>query len=66
MSLNVTQKLIKSHLIHGDMTPGEEIGIRIEQTLTHDATGTLVMLELDAMGLNRVKTEVSVQYSTCR
>ncbi len=62
MSLNVAQKLIKSHLMHGDMTPGEEIGIRIDQTLTQDATGTLVMLELEAMGLDRVKTEVSVQY----
>ncbi len=62
MSLNVAQKLIQSHLVHGDMNPGEEIGIRIDQTLTQDATGTLVMLELEAMGLDRVKTEVSVQY----
>ncbi len=62
MSMNVAQKLIQSHLVHGDMTLGEEIGIRIDQTLTQDATGTLVMLELEAMGLDRVKTEVSVQY----
>ena len=62
MSMNVTQKLIQSHLLDGDMTSGEEIGIRIDQTLTQDATGTLVMLELEAMGLDRVKTEVSVQY----
>ncbi|MFT5577013.1 MAG: aconitate hydratase [Bermanella sp.] len=62
MKMNVTQKLIKSHLKQGDMKPGEEIGIRIDQTLTQDATGTLVMLELEAMGLDRVKTEVSVQY----
>ncbi len=62
MSMNVTQKLIKSHLLHGDMKLGEEIGIRIDQTLTQDATGTLVMLELEAMGLDRVKTELSVQY----
>ena len=62
MNMNVTQKLIKSHLMHGDMTPGEEIGMHIDQTLTQDATGTLVMLELEAMGLDRVKTEVSVQY----
>ncbi len=62
MNLNVAQKLIQSHLVHGDMKPGEEIGIRIDQTLTQDATGTLVMLELEAMGLDRVKTEVSVQY----
>jgi len=62
MGLNVTQKLIQSHLMHGDMKSGEEIGIRIDQTLIQDATGTLVMLELEAMGLDRVKTEVSVQY----
>ncbi len=62
MKSNVTQKLIRSHLVHGDMKPGEEIGIRIDQTLTQDATGTLVMLELEAMNLERVKTEVSVQY----
>ncbi len=62
MSLNVAQKLIQSHLVHGDMKPGEEIGLRIDQTLTQDATGTLVMLELEAMGLDRMRTEVSVQY----
>lgn len=61
-SLNVTQKLISSHLIAGEMVPGTEIGLRIDQTLTQDATGTMVMLELEAMGLDRVKTEVSVQY----
>ncbi len=60
--MNVSQKLIQSHLLSGEMTPGAEISIRIDQTLTQDATGTLVMLELEAMGLNRVKTEVSVQY----
>jgi len=62
MGLNVSQKLIERHLVEGEMTPGEEIGIHIDQTLTQDATGTLVMLELDSMGLDRVKTEVSVQY----
>jgi aconitate hydratase len=62
MSSNVAQKLIRAHLLHGDMKPGEEIGIRIDQTLTQDATGTLVMLELESMGLDRVKTELSVQY----
>jgi aconitate hydratase len=62
MSSNVAQKLIEAHLIQGDMKPGEEIGIRIDQTLTQDATGTLVMLELESMDLDRVKTEVSVQY----
>ena len=62
MSSNVAQKLIRAHLLHGDMKPGEEIGIRIDQTLTQDATGTLVMLELESMDLDRVKTEISVQY----
>ncbi|MEX0844583.1 MAG: aconitate hydratase [Balneolaceae bacterium] len=60
--LNVTQKLIKNHLIEGEMTPGKEIGIKIDQTLTQDATGTLVMLELEAMELNKAKTELSCQY----
>lgn len=62
MGLNVTQKLIKNHLVSGDMTPGSEIGLKIDQTLTQDATGTMVMLELEAMGLKRAKTDVSVQY----
>lgn len=60
--LNVTQKLIESHLVEGELSPGEEIGIRIDQTLTQDATGTLVMLELEAMELDKAKTEVSCQY----
>jgi aconitate hydratase len=62
MSVNVTRKLIDSHLVSGEMTPGEEIAIRIDQTLTQDATGTLVMQELEALGLDRASTEVSVQY----
>jgi len=62
MALNVSQKLIQTHLLEGAMTPGEMIGIRIDQSLTQDATGTLVMLELEAMGLTRARTEVSVQY----
>lgn len=61
-ALNVTQKLVSSHLLHGEMMPGNEIGIKIDQTLTQDATGTMVMLELEALGLDKVKTEVSVQY----
>ncbi len=60
--LNVTQKLIKEHLLKGEMTPGKEIGIKIDQALLQDATGTLVQLELEAMGLDRAKTEVAVQY----
>ncbi|WP_200822110.1 aconitate hydratase [Caballeronia arvi] len=62
MKENVAQKLIGSHLVQGKMSPGEEIGIAIDQTLTQDATGTLVMLELEAMGLQRAKTSLSVQY----
>ena len=62
MSSNVTRKLIDSHLVSGEMTPGEEIAIHIDQTLTQDATGTLVMQELEALGLDRARTEVSVQY----
>lgn len=59
---NVTQKLIESHLISGDMKPGEEIGLKIDQTLTQDATGTMVMLEFEAMNIPRVRTELSAQY----
>ena len=62
MGQNVARKLIESHLVEGDMTPGEEIGVRVDQTLTQDATGTLVMLELEALDLDRVRTEVSAQY----
>ena len=59
---NAAQKLIESHLVEGRMETGREIGIRIDQTLTQDATGTLVMLELEAMGIDRVRTELSAQY----
>lgn len=62
MRQNVTQKLISSHLAEGRMVPGEEIGLKIDQTLTQDATGTMVMLEFEAMRLPRVKTELSAQY----
>jgi aconitate hydratase len=62
MGHNVAQKLIGSHLVRGDMTPGEEIALRIDHTLTQDATGTMVMLELEAMDLDYVKTELSAQY----
>ena len=62
MGHNVTQKLIAGHLISGEMTVGGEIALRIDQTLTQDATGTMVMLELEALGLDRARTEVSVQY----
>ena len=59
---NVTRQLIEAHLVDGKMAPGEEIGLRIDQTLTQDATGTLVMLEFEAMQVARVRTEVSAQY----
>ena len=62
MGQNITQKLIASHLVKGEMIVGQEIGLKIDQTLMQDATGTMVMLELEAMGLDRVETEVSVQY----
>ncbi|MFZ0545585.1 MAG: aconitate hydratase [Candidatus Promineifilaceae bacterium] len=62
MKQNVTQKLIASHLVEGEMEPGTEIGLKIDQTLTQDATGTMVMLEFEAMGLSRVQTELSAQY----
>lgn len=62
MGKNVAQKLIESHLVAGQMLQGEEIGIKIDQTLTQDATGTMVMLELEAMGIKKARTEVSAQY----
>ncbi|GLY68808.1 aconitate hydratase [Amycolatopsis taiwanensis] len=61
-TLSVAEKLISSHLVSGRLRPGEEIAIRVDQTLTQDATGTLVMQELDALGLQRARTGVSVQY----
>ncbi|KTD36355.1 aconitate hydratase [Legionella nautarum] len=60
--MNVTEKIIKAHLLEGKMEPGKEIALKIDQTLCQDATGTLVMLELEAMGLERTKAEISVQY----
>jgi aconitate hydratase len=62
MGHGVAHKLIESHLVEGEMVPGGEIGLRIDQTLTQDATGTMVMLELEALDLERVRTDVSVQY----
>lgn len=59
---NVAQKLIERHLLSGKTIPGEEISLKVDQTLTQDATGTMVMLELDAMGIKRIKTELSAQY----
>ncbi|MDX1679164.1 MAG: aconitate hydratase [Akkermansiaceae bacterium] len=62
MNQTLTHKIIEAHLEQGEMKPGAEVAIRIDQTLTQDATGTLVMLEFEALGLPRVKTEVSAQY----
>ena len=62
MGRNVAQKLMENHLVEGSMEPGSEIGLKIDQTLTQDATGTMVMLEFEAMGIPRVKTEISAQY----
>jgi aconitate hydratase len=62
MGYSVAHKLIESHLVEGRMHPGEEIGLKIDQTLTQDATGTMVMLEFEAMQIPGVKTELSAQY----
>ena len=62
MGYTIAQKIIKDHLVSGNMIKGEEIGLRIDQTLTQDATGTMAYLQLEAMGIDRVKTELSVAY----
>lgn len=62
MGLNIAQKIIKEHLISGEMIPGREISIRIDQTLTQDSTGTMAYLQFEAIGIPRVKTEKSVAY----
>lgn len=62
MGLTLTEKILKAHLVDGEFIKGQEIGIRIDQTLTQDATGTMAYLEFEAMGVPRVKTERSVAY----
>ena len=62
MGLTLCEKIIKSHLVDGEYASGNEVGIRIDQTLTQDATGTMAYLELEAMDIDRVKTELSVAY----
>lgn len=62
MGLTIAQKIIKEHLVSGEMIPGSEISLKIDQTLTQDATGTMAYLEFETMGLKRVKTEKSVAY----
>ena len=60
--MNLTQKIIGSHLVSGTMTPGSEIGLRIDQTRTQDATGTMAWLQFEALGIPRVKTDISLSY----
>ena len=60
--LTIAQKIIRSHLVSGDMIPGSEVALRIDQTLTQDATGTMAYLEFESMGIPRVRTERSVAY----
>jgi len=62
MGLTIAQKIIKAHLLSGEMTPGSEVALRIDQTLTQDATGTMAYLEFESMGIDRVRTERSVAY----
>ena len=62
MGMTIAQKIIKAHLVSGDMTPGSEVALRIDQTLTQDATGTMAYLEFETMGIPRVKTELSIAY----
>ena len=60
--MNITQKILAAHLMSGELRPGTEIGIRIDQTLTQDSTGTMAYLQLEALGAGRVKTKRSVAY----
>ncbi len=62
MGMTIAQKIIKAHLVSGDMAPGSEVALRIDQTLTQDATGTMAYLEFETMGIPRVKTELSIAY----
>ena len=62
MGYTIAQKIIKNHLVCGEMVTGKEIGLKIDQTLTQDATGTMAYLQFEAMGIDRVKTELSVAY----
>ena len=62
MGMTIAQKIIQAHLVSGDMTPGSEVALRIDQTLTQDATGTMAYLEFETMGIPRVKTELSIAY----
>ena len=60
--MNLTQKILAAHLLSGELIPGTEISIRIDQTLTQDSTGTMAYLQFEAMGVERVRTKKSVAY----
>ena len=62
MGMNIVEKILKEHIVEGKPGPGTEIGLRIDQTLTQDATGTMAYLQFEAMGIPRVKTKLSVSY----
>ncbi|HKI81445.1 MAG TPA: aconitase family protein, partial [Pseudodesulfovibrio sp.] len=62
MGKNITHKIIEKHLVSGNMVPGDEVGLRIDQTLTQDATGTMAWLQYEAIGIGRVRTDLSVSY----
>ncbi|MCI5160397.1 MAG: aconitate hydratase, partial [Candidatus Electrothrix sp. AUS1_2] len=62
MGQTVAEKILAAHLVEGELKKGEEIGLRIDQTLTQDATGTMAYLEFEAIGIPRVQTELSVSY----
>ena len=62
MGLTIAEKIIKNHLVSGSMIRGEEVALKIDQTLTQDATGTMAYLEFESMGIDRVRTERSVAY----
>jgi len=63
MGLTIFEKIIKEHLVEGRLEPGEEIGIKIDQTLAQDATGTMALLEFESIGVPKAKTEISVWYA---
>ena len=64
MGKNVVQKILESHIVSGESTPGSEIGIRIDHTLIQDATGTMALLQFEALGIPRVKTSHCVVWAS--
>ncbi|MDP8269005.1 MAG: hypothetical protein P9L97_09780, partial [Candidatus Tenebribacter davisii] len=62
MKKNIVEKILSNHIVEGKPEQGTEVGIRIDQTLTQDATGTMAYLQFEAMGVPKVKTELSVSY----